>query len=57
MKPFNTRLRDELHAGGIVYPLRDAQIIIECWRRHDNEARPHSSIALACCHACRPQCG
>ena len=33
---FNARLRDELLNGEIFYTLREAQIIIESWRRHYN---------------------
>jgi len=41
---FNGKLRDELLNGEIFYTLREAQIIIERWRRHYNEVRPHSSL-------------
>ena len=41
---FNARLRDELLNGEIFYSLREAQIIIEQWRRHYNTARPHSAL-------------
>src|SRR5437764_14523475 len=37
-------LRDELLDGEIFYTLREAQIIIESWRRHYNTVRPHASI-------------
>src|SRR3982751_2284333 len=37
-------LRDELLDGEIFYSLREAQIIIESWRRHDNSVRPHASL-------------
>ena len=33
---FNARLRDELLNGEIFYTLREAQIVIESWRRHYN---------------------
>src|SRR5207248_9126745 len=36
--------RDELLDGEIFYTLREAQIIIESWRRHYNTVRPHASI-------------
>src|SRR5262249_4853296 len=35
---------DELLNGEIFYTLREAQIIIESWRRHYNTIRPHASI-------------
>ena len=41
---FNSKLRDELLKGEIFYTLREAQIVIESWRRHYNTARPHSSL-------------
>ena len=41
---FNGKLRDELLNGEIFYTLREAQILIERWRRHYNEVRPHSSL-------------
>src|SRR5438477_567562 len=34
----------ELLDGEIFYTLREAQIIIESWRRHYNTVRPHASI-------------
>ena len=44
IESFNGRLRDELLDGEIFSTLREAQIIIESWRRHDNTVRPHASI-------------
>jgi len=41
---FNGRLRDELLDGEIFYSLREAQIVIESWRRHFNTVRPHASL-------------
>jgi transposase InsO family protein len=41
---FNSKLRDELLKGEIFYTLREAQIVIESWRRHYNTVRPHSSL-------------
>jgi hypothetical protein len=43
--PINARLRDELLDGEIFYTLREAQIVIESWRRHYNAVRPDASIA------------
>jgi Integrase core domain len=40
----HARLRDELLNGEIFYTLRDAQIVAESWRRHDNTIRPHASL-------------
>ena len=36
IESFNARLRDELLDGEIFYTLREAQIVIESWRRHYN---------------------
>src|SRR6266567_5887127 len=44
VESFNARLRDELLNGEIFYTLREAQIVIESWRRHYNTIRPHASI-------------
>src|SRR5262249_42630579 len=44
IESFNARLRDELLNGEIFYTLREAQIVIESWRRHYNTIRPHASI-------------
>jgi putative transposase len=44
IESFNARLRDELLDGEIFYTLREAQIIIESWRRHYNAVRPHAAI-------------
>jgi putative transposase len=41
---FNGKLRDELLNGEIFYSLKEAQIVIEQWRKHDNTLRPHSSL-------------
>jgi transposase InsO family protein len=41
---FNDKLRDELLNGEIFYTLKEAQIVIENWRRHYNTKRPHSSL-------------
>jgi len=41
---FNGKLRDELLNGEIFYSLKEAQVLIEQWRRHYNEVRPHSSL-------------
>ena len=41
---FNGRKRDELLNGEILYSLREAQIIIEEWRKHYNTKRPHSAL-------------
>lgn len=41
---FNGRFRDELLNGEIFYTLREAQILIEEWRKHYNTKRPHSAL-------------
>ena len=44
IESFNARLRDELLDGEIFYTFREAQIVIESWRRHYNTKRPHASL-------------
>jgi putative transposase len=44
IESFNARLRDELLNGEIFYSLREAQVVIESWRRHYNQVRPHASL-------------
>ncbi len=41
---FNGKLRDELRNGEIFFTLAEARTVIEDWRRHYNEQRPHSSL-------------
>ena len=40
----NGKLRDELLNGEIFYTLKEAQILIEQWRKEYNTVRPHSSL-------------
>ncbi len=40
----NARFRDEFLNGEIFYSLREAQILIEEWRKHYNTKRPHSAL-------------
>lgn len=42
---FNGKLRDELLKGEFFYTLKEAKILIERWRRHHNEVRPHNALA------------
>ena len=37
-------MRDELLNGEIFYTLKEAQILIEMWRKEYNTIRPHSSL-------------
>ncbi|EFO30082.1 transposase B [Roseibium sp. TrichSKD4] len=41
---FNARLRDELLNGEIFYSLKEAQILVEQWRKHYNTRRPQSAL-------------
>ena len=41
---FNGKLRDELLNTEIFDTLREAQVLIERWRRHYNAVRPHSAL-------------
>ena len=44
IESFNGKMRDELLNGEIIYSLKEAQILIEMWRKHYNTIRPHSSL-------------
>ena len=44
VESFNARFRDELLNREIFYSLREAQIIIEGWRKHYTTKRPHSAL-------------
>jgi hypothetical protein len=41
---FGEPFRDELLNGDIFYSLKEAQVLIERWRRHYNEVRLHSAL-------------
>jgi putative transposase len=41
---FNGKMRYQLLDGEIFYSLLEARVVIEAWRRHYNEIRPHSSL-------------
>ncbi len=41
---FNSKLRDELLNGETFHTLKEARTVIESWRRHYNEVRPHSAL-------------
>ena len=40
----NGKMREQCLNGELVYTLKDAQIMTERWRRHDNTVRPHRSL-------------
>jgi len=42
---FNTLFRDELLDGEVFDGLRDAQIPIDEWSKHDNPKRPYSALS------------
>ena len=44
LESFNGKLRDELLNGGIFYTLKEAQSLVQGWRREYNQVRPHSSL-------------
>ena len=44
IESFNGKMRDELLMGEIFYSLKEAQVLIEMWRKHYNTVRPHSSL-------------
>ena len=45
VESFNGKMRDQFLNGEIFYSLLEAKVLIEAWRRHYNEVRPHSSLA------------
>jgi putative transposase len=44
VESFNGKLREELLNGEVFYTMKEAQILIEHWRREYNHLRPHSSL-------------
>ena len=44
VESFNGKLRDELLNGEIFYTLREAKVLVERWRMHYNQVRPHSAL-------------
>ncbi len=44
IESFNGKMRDELLSREIFCSLKEAQILIEQWRKHYNTKRPHSSL-------------
>lgn len=44
VESFNGKMRDELLAREIFYSLEEARVLIEAWRHHYNQVRPHSSL-------------
>jgi len=50
-------LRDELLDGEVFYTLREAEIVIESWRRHSTPFRSLRSLAKVSTNAGEPQVG
>ncbi len=44
VESFNGKLRDELLNREIFYTLLEAKVLIERWRQHYNQVRPHSAL-------------
>lgn len=44
IESFNGKLRSQFLNGEIFYTLKEAQIMIEWWRKHYNQVRPHRSL-------------
>lgn len=44
VESFNGKLRDELLDREIFYTLEEAKVLIETWRKHYNQVRPHSAL-------------
>ena len=47
IESFNGKMRDELLARELFYSLKEAQVLIEMWRKHYNTVRPHSSLGYS----------
>jgi transposase InsO family protein len=45
VESFNGKMRDELLNREQINTLREAQVLLEQWRRHYNTRRAHSSLA------------
>jgi len=41
---FNSKLRDEFLNLELFYSMKELRVLAECWRRHYNTIRPHSSL-------------
>lgn len=44
MRGFNARFRNEFLNREVFYSLREAQILIEQWRKHYNTKQPHGAL-------------
>jgi putative transposase len=44
IESFNGKLRDELLNGEIFYTVKEAEVLVEMWRKEYNQVRPHSSL-------------
>jgi len=44
IESFNGKLKDELLNREVFTTLEEAKVLIEGWRRKDNQIRPHSSL-------------
>ncbi len=44
VESFNGKLKDELIDREIFYSLKEAQVLVEQWRREYNTVRPHSAL-------------
>ena len=44
IESFNGKMRDQFLNGALFSTLKEAQILTERWRIHDNTLRPHSSL-------------
>ena len=44
IESFNGKMRDELLKREVFATLKEAQVLIEGWRREYNQLRPHSSL-------------
>ena len=54
---FNAKLRDKLLNGEVFYSLREAEVLIEAWRRHYNTAMEYDAGLLFICYQTDPRSG
>ena len=54
IESFNGKLRDELLNGEIFETLKEAEVLVEMWRKEYNHRRPHSALGYKPPHRKRP---
>jgi transposase InsO family protein len=44
IESFNGKLRDELLSGEIFYTVKEAEVLVEMWRKEYDQVRPHCAL-------------